>query len=169
MKHFTIIMLLMLSSLAVKAQNIEVLKIADDVVEIKLSDGEDMSVPLNGYYRIVGNKISLQDYFVYVNDEKVGKYNHKRLKINNDKLRFYRDGNEVILRDRDKNIVTKGELIFDETHNYLKAIKIEDNTFNDKQIAESWLALRVIHNLNPSQDDDDFIYGLFMGIGIGSF
>lgn len=170
MKHFILLIFMALTSVSIKAQNIEILNISDDMVEVKLSDGEKMSVPLDENYKIVGNKVSLEDNFVFENSEKIGKYNRKRLKLtNNDRLKFYRDGNEVTLRDKKMNIITKGNLVFDENYNYLKAIEITDNIFADKQIAESWLILNVIHDLHPSQKKNPFVDGLIIGalISIG--
>src|SRR5690606_34381536 len=170
MKPFALLILFVLGSISIKAQNIEILKISDDKVEVKLSDGENVSIPLGENYKIVGNKISLEDNFVFEIVKKIGKYNRKRLKLtNNDRLKFYRDGNEVTLRDKKMNIITKGNLVFDENYNYLTAIEITDNSFADKQIAESWLILKVIHDLNPSQKKNPFVDGLIIGalISIG--
>lgn len=170
MKQFALLILFVFGTISTQAQNIEILNISDDKVEIKLSNGEKMSVPLDENYKIVGNKVSLEDSFVYDDGEKIGKYNRKRLKLtNNDRLKFYRDGDEVTLRDKKMNIITKGKLVFEENYNYLTAIEITDNSFADKQIAESWLILKVIHDLNPSQKKDPFVDGLIIGalISIG--
>ena len=70
MKPFALLILFVLGSISIKAQNIEILKISDDKVEVKLSDGENVSIPLGENYKIVGNKISLEDNFVFENSEK---------------------------------------------------------------------------------------------------
>lgn len=118
---------------------------------------------------LIGDDISLRDYFVYRNGNKIGKYNQRRLKLQNgERLRFSLQGNEVVLRDSNRNVVTRGELIFDKKYNYLKTIKITDNTFYDPQITESWLVLKTVHNLKPDQENNDFIYGLIIGTAIGN-
>ena len=162
------VVIFILSCVTLKAQNIEILSSDSTEVKVKLTDGKNMAVPLGGY-RIVGDDISLRDYFVYRNGNKIGKYNQRRLKLQNgERLRFSLQGNEVVLRDSNRNVVTRGELIFDKKYNYLKTIKITDNTFYDPQITESWLVLKTVHNLKPDQENNDFIHGLIIGTAIGN-
>jgi len=167
MNYILLTFISFLSSFSAQAQNIEILSSDNTEVKVKLTDGKSMSVPIERY-RIVGADISLHDYFVYRNGDKIGKYNQRRLKLDNgDKFKFRIQGNEVILTDNNRNVVT-GELIFDEKYNYLKTIKITDNKSDDKQITESWLVLKVVHHLQPDQNNNDFIHGLIIGTAIGN-
>lgn len=155
-------------SCCAQAQNIEILSSDNTEVKVKLTDGKNMSIPIERY-RITGENISLHDYFVYRNGDKIGKYNQRRLKLKNgERLKFRIQGNEVALTDNNRNVVATGELIFDEKYNYLKTIRITDNKSNYKQIAESWLVLKVVHHLQPDQNNNDFIHGLIIGTAIGN-
>ncbi|SFN89477.1 hypothetical protein SAMN05421741_11328 [Paenimyroides ummariense] len=167
MNYILLTFISFLSSFSAQAQNIEILSSDNTEFKVKLTDGKNMSVPIERY-RITGDDISLHDYFVYRNGDKIGKYNQRRLKLENgEKFKFRIQGNEVILTDNNRNVVT-GELIFDEKYNYLKTIKITDNKSADKQIAESWLVLKVVHHLQPDQNNNDFIHGLIIGTAIGN-
>ncbi len=170
MKHFIILALLILSSLAVKAQNIEILKISDNQMEVKLSNGELMTVPTNGNYDIVGEKLAFENRSVLKDGKAIGRFNRSRLKLDSgDKLRVYFDGNEVEIYNKNREVVTKGKMIFDEQYNYLKNIEVTENTYADQSLTEAWLMLNIVDYLTPDDSNDDgFLLGYVIGSATGS-
>lgn len=152
------------------SQTIEVLKFNANESQLKLSNGELVSIPLKDNLRFEGNEIVIKDKSVYNKNQKIAKYSKSKLKLTDGTTMFFwRKENEVFLgngkRQSKHEFYAKATLQFNEDFNYLESITINEMNFENKALIESWLAFNTIDYLiaKPSSSSDDYMIGYLIG------
>lgn len=105
--------------------------------------------------------------------EKIGKFNHRRIKIDKEKLRFKNKKNKqhfFVLKNQDFKGKIFYDVQYDEETTLLKSIQFK--TENNQPLSPeftSWATLIVLDNIYGktergfSREDANYIYGVFVG------
>ena len=153
------------------SQNIDVLKFNKNEVALKLEDNQilEIKLPLYTYNMSLGD-IQLSDSFILKNNQKIGKFNKNKLKLNDGKrLYSYRQGNKYYVVNgfskNNRKVYAKADLKFNENFNYLEKITITENNFEDRHLIEAMMVVRIIENLTIVKKDtsDDYNFGVAIG------
>lgn len=168
-------MLFTFSISSIQAQNITVQNISSNKSVVQVSDKESVRISFDNYFRAEAETFNLVNYYIYadsLNQNKIGKYSKNRLKFNDGrhyKYKLNKKNNNILVYDKEKNIVFNGKLIYDENFGYLKSIEVLKNE-TDTKIVEAWATLSTIHKIysNESKDlKDNFLLGALIGAGLG--